>query len=366
MNIGQEEEKENMEKEKEKYEIKGLTLEQQEQLDGLIKEYENIFVKDKSELGRTNIIKHSIDTGEEKPIKQRPYRMSQKHKEINKEEIVKMLQKEVIRKSKSSWSSPVTFVPKKNGEVRYCIDYRKLNQVTKKDNHPLPRIDDILDQMQGSQWFSTIDLASGYWQVEIEKEDKEKTAFITNEGLYEFNVMPFGLCNAPATFQRLMHEVLGDLVYNKAPVYLDDVNVHSKTFEQHLQDLKEVFEKIRKAGLKLRIDKCHFCKREIEFLGYVVGRDRIKTSEKIIEKVKQYPRPTNLMETRGFIRLASYYRRFIKDFSGIAKPMTELFQKNVKFEWDEIREESFQRLKEKLTTAPVLAYPNFEKEFILH
>ena len=267
--------------------------------------------------------------------------MSQKDRETNKEEIEKMLQKGVIRKSRSSWASPVTFVPKKNGETRYCIDYRKLNRITKRDNHPLPRIDDILDQLQGSKWFSTIDLASEYWQVEVEEADKEKTAFITNQGLYEFNVMPFGLCNAPATFQRLMHEVLGELIYNKAPVYLDDVNVHSKTFEQHLQDLKEVFERIRKAGLKLRIDKCYFCEREIEFLGYVVGRDGIKTSKKIIEKVEQYPRPTNLTETRGFIGLASYYRRFIKDFSKIAKPMTELFQKNVKFEWNEDEKKVF-------------------------
>src|SRR5829696_1676641 len=155
--------------------------------------------------------------------------------------------------------------------------------------------------------------------------------------------MPFELCNAPAIFQRLMHEVLGDSIYNKTPVYIDDVNVHSKTFEQHLKDLEEVFEKIRKAGLRLWIDKCHFCDGEIEFLGYVVGRDGIKTSERIIEKVKQYPRPTNLTETRGFIGLASYYRRFIKDFSKIAKPIMGLFQKNVKFEWNKKWEESFQR-----------------------
>jgi len=354
------------EKETVMYKVGRLTAKQQEDFDDLIKRYGDIFVKDKNKLGRTNVTKHNIDTGNEKPIKQRPYRMSQKEKEVNKEELQKMLKKEVIRKSKSSWSSPVTFVPKKNGEVRYCIDYRKLNQVTKKDNHPLPRIDDILDQMQGSQWFSTIDLASGYWQVEIEEEDKEKTAFITNEGLYEFNVMPFGLCNAPATFQRLMHEVLGDLIYNKAPVYIDDVNVHSKTFEQHLEDLEEVFERIRRSGLKLRMDKCHFCDREIEFLGYIVGKDGIKTSEKIIEKVKNYPRPTNVTEVRGFLGLASYYRRFIKDFSKLAKPITELLRKDTKFEWSEKQEKSFQQMKEKLTTAPVLAYPNFEKEFIIY
>src|SRR3954452_4940875 len=277
-----------------------------------------------------------------------------------------MLNKGIIRGSKSPWASSIVFVLKKGGEMRFYVDYRKLNGIRKKDNHPLPRIDEMLDKFEGSQWFSSIDLASAYWQVEMNEEDIEKTAFITSEGLYECNVMPFGLCNAPATFQRLMHEVLGNLIYNKAPVYLDDVNVHSKTFEQHLKDLKEVFERIRKAGLKLRMDKCHFCDREIEFLGYVVGKDGIKTSEKIIEKVKNYPRPTNITEARGFIGLASYYRRFIQNFSEMTRPITELFQKGVKYEWNKIREENFQKLKEKLTTIPVLAYPNFEKEFILY
>src|SRR3954452_18435365 len=267
-----------------------LILEQQKEFKRLIDEYEDIFVRDKNELGRTNIVKHSINTGNEKPIKQRSYRMSQKEKEINKEELQKMLKKGVIQKSRSPWSSPVTFVSKKNGEVRYCIDYRKLNRITKKDNHPLPRIDDMLDQFQG----------------------------------------------------------------------------HSRTFEQYLKDLEEVFERIRKAGLKLRMDKCHCCDREIEFLGYVVGKDGIKTSEKIIEKVKNYPRPTNITEARGFIGLASYYRRFIQNFSEMTRPITELFQKGVKYEWNKIREENFQKLKEKLTTTPVLAYPNFEKEFILY
>ena len=271
-----------------------------------------------------------------------------------------MLKKGVIQKSTSPWASPVVLVPKKNGEIRFCIDYRKLNAITIRDEHPLPRIDDMLDTFNGSKWFSSMDLASGYWQIEMDEKDAQKTAFITSEGLYEWKVMPFGLTNAPPTFQRMMHEVLGDLIYTKAPVYIDDVNTHSKTFEEHIQDLDEVFSRIRKAGLKLRADKCKFCCEEIEFLGYVVGRDGVKTDKKKIEKVKNYPKPTTITELKGFLGLASYYRRFIKDFSKIAKPLNDLM-KNVKYQegqkkkeqnkkisikekWTEKHEESFRML----------------------
>jgi hypothetical protein len=225
-------------------------------------------------------------------------------------------------------------------------------------------------------------LASGYWQIEMDEKDKEKTAFITHEGLYQWKVMPFGLTNAPATFQRMIQEVLGELFYTKAPAYIDDINVHSKKFEQHIRDLEEVFKRIRKAGLKLRIDKCKFCFSEIEFLGYIIGKDGIKTDEKKIEKIKKYPRPTSITELKGFLGLASYYRRFIKEFSKIAKPLNDLMKginytrevkqkiqnKKIRIEekWGEKQEKSFQTLKEKLCTTPVLAYPDFEKEFILY
>ena len=353
----------------------------------------DIFAKDKNDLGRTNITKHDIDTGDTKPFKQRAYSTGPKEKQVIKEEIEKMLKKGVIKKSKSPWSSPVVLIKKKDGEIRFCIDYRKLNGYTKIDSHPLPRIDDTIDALQGMQYFTTVDCASGYWQVEMNEKDKEKTAFITHEGLYEWNVMPFGLCNAPTTFQRLMQEILDDLIYTKVLVYIDDIIIYSKTFEQHLKDVEEVFEKIRKAMLKLKLEKCDFMKREVNFLGFVVGKDGVKTNEDKIKKVKEFPRPTTIGELKGFLGLASYYRRFIEGFSKIAKALLKLTEgiryervtkkegvnvgigkkinrmingKNIEKDWGEEQEEAFQLLKEKLTTAPILVYPNFEKKFRLY
>ena len=184
----------------------------------------------------------------------------------------------------------------------------------------------MLDKFEGSQWFSSIDLASAYWQVEMNEKDIEKMAFITSEGLYESLVMPFGLCNAPATFQRLMHEVLGNLIYTKAPVYLNDIIIHSKTFEQHLKDIEEVFGKLREAKLMSKESKCEFCASEIKFLGHIVGKDGRKVDPDKIEKVREYLKPENISQLRGFLGLASYYRKFIKDFSKKAKPLSKLLE----------------------------------------
>ena len=277
-----------------------------------------------------------------------------------------MLKKGIIEESYSPWSSPVVLVTKKNGKTRFCVDYRKLNEITKKDNHPIPRIDDMLDKFQGSQWFTSIDLKSGYWNVMMDEKDKEKTAFITSEGLYQFNVMPFGLCNAPGTFQRLMHKVLGNLIYTMAPVYLDDINIHSQTFEQHLLDIQEVFDKLRNAKLKLGRDKCHFCKDEIEFLGYIVSKDGIKTDEKKIQKIRDFPRPNDVTQLRGFLGLAGYYRRFIRDYAKHCKPMNKLLAKDEPFVWGKEQQKSFDKIKQKLITSPVLIYPDFNKPFRLY
>src|ERR1043165_460512 len=354
-------------KNKKEYQInEQITGEQRKRLLRLLEDYKDIFVKDKNELGKCGIVKHRIDTGDAKPIKQKAHRASGENKKLIEEEVKKMLEKGVIEKSTSPWASPIVIVPKKNGEKRFCIDLRKINKATKRDEHPLPRIDDMLDTFNGSEWFTTLDLASGYWQIEMDERDKEKTAFITYEGLYQWKVMPFGLTNAPVTFQRMMQEVLGDLFYTNISAYIDDVNIHSKTFEEHLKYLEKVFKRLRKAGLKLRMDKCKFCFNEIKFLGYIIGKDGIKTDEKKVEKIKNYPRPTMIIELKGFLGLASYYRRFIKDFSKIAKPLNDLmkgidYEKGIKQknqnrwiditkEWKEKQEESFQILKEKLCT----------------
>ena len=359
-----------------------------------MKKYEDIFAKNDNDLGKTDVLEHAINTGDHEPIRERAYRVNPYKKKIIEDETKKMLEKKVIRKSFSPWAAPVTLVPKPNGKWRFCTDYRKLNKITKLDNHPLPRTDYMLEKVMGSSYFTTLDLAAGYWQVQMKKEDIEKTAFITHEGLYEFTRMQFGLCNAPATFQRMMQMVLGDLFYTIAPVYIDDIIIHSKTFEDHLRDVEKVFQKIREANLKLGPEKCKFFLREAKFLGHIVDKEGIKTEPGKIKKVKEYPRPVNLTQLRGFLGLAKYYRKFIKDFAKIAKPLNELTkgakskpreirdgikQKRKKSEkekskedntfmsnWGDKQEEAFKILKEKLTTAPVLVYPNFDKEFILY
>ena len=277
-----------------------------------------------------------------------------------------MLNKGIIEPSFSPWASPVVLVTKKHGKTRFCIDYRKLNAVTKKDSHPLPRIDELLDKFQGSKWFSSIDLKAGFWNIPIDEADREKTAFITSEGLYQFKVMPFGLCNAPSTFQRCMHKALGNLIYTIAPVYLDDINVHSKSFEEHLKDLQEVFDKIRAANLKLGKDKCFFCKDEIKFLGYIVGDYGIKTDNDKIKKIKEFPIPRNIKQLRGFLGLTGYYRRFIKKYSVIAKPLTKLLQKDQEYNWEQKQQDAFDDLKNRLINSPILIYPDFSKPFRLY
>jgi hypothetical protein len=316
-------------------------------------------------LGRTDLYKHKIYTEDVPPIHQKAFRTSIAEDRIIKAEIDKGLEMGLIRPSKSPWASPVVLVKKKNGKTRFCVDYRKLNSITKEDKYPLPLIDEIIDYLGGSQWFSTMDLASGYWQVEIDEPDKEKTAFITKYGLYEYNVMPFGLYNALATFQRLMNTVLEGTIWKYTMDYIDDINVYSKTWEDHLKHLRDVLERLRKAKLKINAEKCHFCTQEAHFLGHVVGTHGVAPDPEKIEKVDKYPAPKCLREVRSFLGLAGYYRKFIKDYSKKAKPLTNLTQKERPFEWTNDQQEAFEELKKSLTSQPVLKYPDFEKEFTL-
>ena len=219
-----------------------------------------------------------------------------------------MLKQNIISPSDSPWSAPVVVAKKKDGKFRFCVDYRQLNKVTIKDQFPLPRIDDLLDTFGKAKYFTTLDLTCGYWHVEVKPEDRKKTAFITNEGLYEFNVMPFGLTNAPATFQRLMNKIFRSHINKFLVIYLDDTNIFSETFEEHLQHLKITFDIIRKSGLKLHPNKCHFGKTSLAFLGHIIGKNGIQPDPAKIVAVQNFPIPTNLTILRGFLGLASYYR----------------------------------------------------------
>jgi hypothetical protein len=257
-------------------------------------------------------------------------------------------------------------VPKKNGKKRICIDYRKINQVTEKDIYPFPIIEEILESFQGAQWFSSLDLASGYWQVAVKEEDRKKTAFITKFGLYEFNVMPFGLYNVPATFQKLMDKVITKYLEKFVLVYLDDLTIYSKTFDDHVKHLSIIFQTLREAQLKLNKEKCHFFLPTLKFLGHEVSRDGIRPDEDKLIKVKNFPRPVNLRSLRGFLGLASYYQKFIKDFSKKAQPLNQLLQKDKPFEWKAKQQKAFEWLKYQLITMPILQYPDFKKPFYLH
>ena len=229
----------------------------------------------------------------------------------------------------------------------------------------MPRIDDTIDTLSGAHWFNTMDLASGYWQVEMAEEDKEKTAFVTKKGLFQFSVMPFGLCNAPSTFERLIELVLRGLTWDRCLVYIDDILVYGKTFEATLENLRAVFARIKDSGLKLKPSKCSLFQKEVHFLGYVVSRDGVSCDETKVDAVRNWERPKSVKEVRSFLGLASYYRKFIKNFSTIAAPLTALTRKGARFAWNEECELAFQCLKDMLTNSPVLSYPTKDGPFIL-
>ena len=344
-----------------------MTEDERREFKELILEYIEIIEYDEKKKANIKKYEHGIEIKEGiEPIKQVQYKETDEKKKIVRNEVEEMLKQNVIRKSKSPWSSPVTLVKKKGGEWRFCIDFRKVNSVTKKDSYPIPRIDEMLDRYRESSWFTSIDLAAGYWQVPMKEEDKEKTAFVCSRGFYEFNVMPFGLTNAPATFQRMMDEVLQEERDEEfVIVYLDDIMINSKNFEEHLVHVRRVLEKLRNTGMIIKLKKCEWGKRNIEYLGHIVGKDGLKPNEKNITAIKNMKRPTNKKEIQSFHGLCNYYRKFVKNFSKIMKPINQLVKKNVKFEWKEEQEKAFQEMKKKLIEYPILVQPDFTKEFVL-
>ena len=344
---------------------KNISMAEKEQLYLVLLEFVDVFSPQPGEHGHTTVLQHRIDTGISPPILQHPRRIPQSRTEEVRRLIDDMLKKDIIQHSSSPWSSPIVLVKKKDGSARFCVDYRKLNAVTKKDAYPLPRVDDTLDTLAGSKFFSTLDLINGYWQVEVTEEDRQKTAFATSEGLFEFKRMPFGLCNAPATFQRLMDRVLKDLKWSECLVYIDDIVIFGRTFDEHLCHVANVLSHLRQAGLKLKPEKCYFLQQEVRYLGHIVSEEGIATDPSKITAVSNWPAPLCKKDVQRFLGLANYYRRFIKGFADIAKPLQRLVEKNSLFEWTDACQNAFTHLRQCLVTAPVLAFPDYEQPFLL-
>ena len=346
----------------------GLSSEQQVELSDVLNKFSDVFAKSDSDLGRTDIIEHAIDTQGHPPIYQRPYRIPEAQRKVVDAHVTDMANRGIIRPSKSPWSSPKVLVGKKDGSTRFCVDFRKLNSDTRKDFYPLPRVDETLDTLGGPQYFTTLDLASGYWQVPLKEEDMAKTAFTTPgtaNSLWEFTVMPFGLCGAPASFQRLMEILLAGLNWESCLVYLDDIIIFSRTFEEHLGRLESVLSRLRAGGLKLKVRKCTFCAPQVKYLGHVVSKDGLRPDESKVSAVQNFPIPQDLTQLRSFLGLIGYYRRFIQDFSMHAEPLYRLSKKNVPFVWGNEQEQAFSYMKKALTSSPVLQFPDFSLPFFI-
>jgi hypothetical protein len=342
-----------------------LTHEQRSQVEALLTRYVDTFSRDEYDVGHTDLVEHYIDTGSHRPIRQQLRRHPIAQLDIIDRQVEDMLEHEFIEPAASPWASNVVLVRKKNGNYRFCVDYRGVNSVTYQDTYPLPHIETCLSSLDGSTWFSTLDLRAGYHNISICESDRDKTAFITRRGCWRYKVLPFGLTCAPSVFQRLMDLVLCGLSYETCMVYLDDIIVYATDFQEHLQRLEQIFERLRSANLKLHPDKCCLLRRKVAFLGHVVSADGIEVQDAKVEAVRQWPTPRNLHETRQFLGLCSYYRRFVEGFADIAAPLHALARKDMRFQWTDACQEAFDTMKERLTSAPILGMPRTEGQFIL-
>lgn len=334
----------------------------------LVTKNRDIFFLPGDDLPGTDLVNHKIPTSDDEPINVKQYKYPHSFKVEANKQVEDLLKKKIIRHSNSPYNFPLWIVPKKpdsqgNPRMRMVIDYRKLNMRTIGDAYPLPNIEEIFDQVGGAKYYTVLDLASGFHQIKMDPKDAAKTAFSTPFGHYEFARMPFGLKNAPATFQRLMDKLFIGLQGIILFVYLDDIVVYANSIEEHDKKIKILFSRLREAGLKLQIDKCLFLKRKVNYLGHVLSDKGLQPDPAKIEAVKGFPVPKTVKNVRQFLGLAGYYRRFIKDFAKIAKPLTKLLQKDQDFDWNEKSQLAFEDLKQMLCKAPILQFPNVLKPY---
>lgn len=332
----------------------GLTNEQRESLLTLLNKYRRCFATNLQELGCATDPKMSITLTSDRPVTYRPYRMAHTEREMVKGTISELKEAGIIRDSESPYASPILLVSKPNGEKRLCIDYRKLNAITQKDRYPLPLIDDQIDQLRNQKYFTTLDLYSGYYQIQLEEESKNKTAFVTCDGHYEFNRMPFGLTNAPSVFQRKINRMLGSLPGLTATAYLDDIVCPGKTFEEAFENLEKILKSLEENKLTLNPRKCHFFKTCITYLGFEISEKGVKPGETKITAVKNFPQPKTSHNVRQFLGLTGFFRRFIAKYAQLTKPLTKLLKKEAPWEWSEDQQRAFDKLKQLLTERPTL------------
>ena len=309
--------------------------------------------------GLTDVIEHDVELIDERPIKQHPYCLNPVKAEIVKKEIDYMLDNNLVVKSKSSWSSLVVLVDKEDNQHRLCVDYRKVNSVTKPDNYPLPRVIDCLDAVGAATCITKLDMLKGYWQVPLTPRAREISAFVTPHGSYECLVMPFGMRNAASTFQRLMHLILHDI--ENCMVYLDDIVVFSASWENHLATLRKVLSAISKAHLVINLKKCEFAKAKVTYLGHNIGHGMVTPKDSYVQAINNNETPTN----KRFLGMVGYFRRFVPNFVDVAAPLNCLLKKGVTFKWSNECETAFSDLKSTLTNFPVLRTPDFEAPFML-
>ena len=326
-------------------------------LAALLRSYEDVFPDALPPgLPPAREVDHAIELEPGAPPPSRPtYRMSFQELEELERQLREYVGNGWIRPSQSPYGAPILFVKKKDGTTRMCTDYRALNKITKKNVYPLPRIDELLDRLEGAKFFTKIDLRQGYHQIRIAEADVEKTAFRTRYGHYEYLVLPFGLTNAPATFMGLMNEVFRPLLDKSVVIYLDDILIFSRTWEDHLRDVGAVLERLRSSQLYAKMSKCEFGKESVEFLGHVVSNEGVSVDAKKVEAIQQWPVPTNIHDLRAFLGLANYYRRFVLNYSKLALPLTRMLKKGAVIAMGEAELDAFEAIKEALMTAPVLA-----------
>ena len=340
--------------------LSNLPLVQRKELAEVITQYREVFPDVPS---KTNLIEHDVDVGDSAPIKQHPYRVSPMKKELLDKEVKYMLKNDIIEESQSNWSSPCILVPKDDGGFRFCTDFRKVNDKTKSDSFPIPRIADCIDQIGNAKFVSTFVMLKGYWQVPLTQRAREISAFVTPSGLYQYKVMPFEMKNAPATFQRMVNKLVRDI--DGCEGYIDDVVIFSDNWSDHIRQIERFFQIMREAKLTINLMKSEFGKATVKYLGHIVGQGQVRPLDAKIQTIVKYPIPTSRKELARFLGMAGYYRNFCLNFSDIAAPLTNLLSKKVKFVWTDDCQMAFDKVKLLLQKSPVLKSPDYEKPFKL-